>query len=207
LQELKTPDDRFPADALAELGYSALGHGQQRWNGVALLSRVGELIETRRCLPDDPDPDQSRYIEAAVCGLLVGNMYAPNGNPKPGPKFDYKLAWLDRLNGATLLALRAAQRNSDDLLNDAGFWYTRNQAKKPPVRDRSSEFGATLKAASISMLEIEAALKIARDDNAGGDGPELVRTAARLLGFRRVGSDLQARIAAGLEKFSNGSVG
>jgi exodeoxyribonuclease-3 len=98
LQELKTPDDRFPADALAELGYSALGHGQQRWNGVALLSRVGELIETRRCLPDDPDPDQSRYIEAAVCGLLVGNMYAPNGNPKPGLKFDYKLAWLDRLS-------------------------------------------------------------------------------------------------------------
>jgi len=98
LQELKTTDDRFPADAVAELGYSALWRGQQRWNGVALLSRVGELIETRRCLPDDPDPAQSRYIEAAVCGILVGNMYAPNGNPRPGPKFDYKLAWLDRLS-------------------------------------------------------------------------------------------------------------
>jgi len=98
LQELKTTDDRFPADAVAELGYSALWHGQQRWNGVALLSRVGELIETRRCLPDDPDPAQSRYIEAAVCGILVGNVYAPNGNPRPGPKFEYKLAWLDRLS-------------------------------------------------------------------------------------------------------------
>jgi exodeoxyribonuclease-3 len=98
LQELKTTDDRFPADAVAELGYSALWHGQQRWNGVALLSRVGELIETRRCLPDDPDPAQSRYIEAAVCGILVGNMYAPNGNPRPAPKFEYKLAWLDRLS-------------------------------------------------------------------------------------------------------------
>jgi exodeoxyribonuclease-3 len=97
LQELKTTDDRFPAEAIAELGYSALWHGQQRWNGVALLSRVGEPVETRRCLPDDPDPEQSRYIEAAVCGILVGNMYAPNGNPRPGPKFDYKRAWLDRL--------------------------------------------------------------------------------------------------------------
>jgi exodeoxyribonuclease-3 len=97
LQELKTTDDRFPAEAIAELGYSAIWHGQQRWNGVALLSRVGELVETRRSLPDDPDPSQSRYLEAAVCGILVGNMYAPNGNPWPGPKFDYKLAWLDRL--------------------------------------------------------------------------------------------------------------
>jgi exodeoxyribonuclease-3 len=97
LQELKTTDDKFPADALAELGYSAIWHGQKSWNGVALLSRVGELHETRRCLPGDPDKTQSRYIEAAVCGILVGNMYAPNGNPWPGPKFDYKLAWLDQL--------------------------------------------------------------------------------------------------------------
>jgi exodeoxyribonuclease-3 len=98
LQELKTTDDRFPADAIAELGYSAIWHGQKSWNGVALLSRAGELHETRRCLPDDPDTSQSRYIEAAACGLLIGNMYAPNGNPWPGPKFDYKLAWLDRLD-------------------------------------------------------------------------------------------------------------
>ena len=97
LQELKTTDERFPEEAIRELGYSAIWHGQKSWNGVALLSRVGELHETRRCLPGDPDPGQSRYIEAAVSGLLVGNMYAPNGNPWPGPKFDYKLAWLDRL--------------------------------------------------------------------------------------------------------------
>jgi exodeoxyribonuclease-3 len=97
LQELKTTDDKFPADAIGKAGYSAIWHGQKSWNGVALLSRVGELHETRRCLPGDPDTAQSRYIEAAVCGLLIGNMYAPNGNPWPGPKFDYKLAWLDRL--------------------------------------------------------------------------------------------------------------
>ena len=97
LQELKTTDEKFPVDAIEKAGYSAIWHGQKSWNGVALLSRVGELHETRRCLPDDPNLDQSRYIEAAVGGILVGNMYAPNGNPKPGAKFDYKLAWLDRL--------------------------------------------------------------------------------------------------------------
>jgi exodeoxyribonuclease-3 len=97
LQELKCSDDAFPADALEALGYAAIWHGQKSWNGVALLSRVGIPVETRRGLPDDPNPDQSRYIEAAICGILVGNMYAPNGNPRPGPKFDYKLAWLDRL--------------------------------------------------------------------------------------------------------------
>jgi exodeoxyribonuclease III len=97
LQELKCTDEAFPIDAIAALGYSAIWHGQRSWNGVALLSRVGDPVETRRALPDDPNLEQSRYIEAAVCGILVGNMYAPNGNPWPGPKFDYKLAWLDRL--------------------------------------------------------------------------------------------------------------
>jgi len=97
LQELKCTDEAFPAEAIRDLGYSAIWHGQNRWNGVALLSRVGQPLETRRCLPADPDPTQSRYIEAAICGILVGNMYAPNGNPAPGPKFDYKLGWMDAL--------------------------------------------------------------------------------------------------------------
>ena len=98
LQELKCTDEAFPHQAIEALGYSAIWHGQKSWNGVALLSRVGAPIETRRALPGDPNVEQSRYIEAAVCGILVGNMYAPNGNPKPGPKFDYKLAWLDALD-------------------------------------------------------------------------------------------------------------
>jgi exodeoxyribonuclease-3 len=97
LQELKTTDERFPAEEIQKAGYSAIWHGQKSWNGVALLSRCGELHETRRCLPADPDKSQSRYIEAAIGGILVGNMYAPNGNPWPGPKFDYKRDWLDRL--------------------------------------------------------------------------------------------------------------
>ena len=98
LQELKCTDEMFPDEAIRALGYSAVWHGQRSWNGVAILSRVGEPVETRRALPDDPDLAQSRYIEAAVCGLLIGNLYAPNGNPWPGPKFDYKLRWLDCLH-------------------------------------------------------------------------------------------------------------
>ena len=99
LQELKCTDETFPIAAMEALGYAAIWHGQppRSWNGVAILSRVGEPVETRRALPNDPNLEQSRYIEAAVCGILIGNMYAPNGNPWPGPTFDYKLAWLDEL--------------------------------------------------------------------------------------------------------------
>jgi len=99
LQELKSTDEAFPREAIEALGYKAIWHGQppRSWNGVAILSRVGEPVETRRALPRDPDPSHSRYIEAAVCGILIGNLYAPNGNPKKSPKFAYKLEWLDRL--------------------------------------------------------------------------------------------------------------
>ncbi len=106
LQELKAPQEKFPEGPIRDLGYDALWHGQKSWNGVAILSRVGEIHETRRGLPDDPDPSQSRYIEAAVNGILVAGLYLPNGNPRPGPKFDYKLAWFERLitHAATLIA-------------------------------------------------------------------------------------------------------
>lgn len=97
LQELKAPQDRFPDDAIRDAGYQAIWHGQKAWNGVAILSRVGAPIETRRGLPGDPDDAHSRYIEAAVNGVIVAGLYLPNGNPRPGPKFDYKMRWFDRL--------------------------------------------------------------------------------------------------------------
>ncbi len=96
LQELKAAPEKFPIEAIDAAGYGAIWHGQKSWNGVAILARGCNPLETRRGLPDDPAPDQSRYLEAAVNGVLVGCLYAPNGNPKPGPKFDYKLAWLER---------------------------------------------------------------------------------------------------------------
>ena len=97
LQELKTPDPKFPAMALREAGYGAVWHGQLSWNGVAILAKDADPVEIRRGLPGDPDDTHSRYIEARVFGIVVGCLYLPNGNPQPGPKFDYKLKWLDRL--------------------------------------------------------------------------------------------------------------
>ena len=97
LQELKAPQEKFPEAAIRDLGYEAIWHGQKSWNGVAMLSRVGEIHETRRGLPGDPDATQSRYIEAAVNGILIGGLSMPNGNPRPGPKFEYKMRWFEKL--------------------------------------------------------------------------------------------------------------
>jgi exodeoxyribonuclease-3 len=96
LQELKCLDDDFPADAIREAGYHSLWRGQRTWNGVAILSRRKPVL-TRTELPGDRNDTQSRYIEAAIEGILIGCLYLPNGNPQPGPKFDYKLAWFRRL--------------------------------------------------------------------------------------------------------------
>src|SRR5450432_2003542 len=97
LQELKAPQEKFPESALKDAGYYAIWHGQKSWNGVAILSRLEVLEERRRALPGDPDDSQSRYIEATINGIVVGCLYLPNGNPAPGPKFDYKLEWFKRL--------------------------------------------------------------------------------------------------------------
>jgi len=96
LQELKAPSERFPARDLEKAGYGAIWQGQKSWNGVSILARDCQPIVTRRGLPGDADDVQSRYIEAAVNGILVGCLYLPNGNPTPGSKFDYKLRWIER---------------------------------------------------------------------------------------------------------------
>ena len=107
LQELKAPQDRFPIRAIEQAGYGALWQGQKAWNGVALLARERVPLETGRGLPGEPDDAQSRYLEAVVDGLIIGCLYVPNGNPAPGPRFDYKLRWLNRLRayGSGLLDL------------------------------------------------------------------------------------------------------
>jgi exodeoxyribonuclease-3 len=105
LQELKAADDAFPHSAIAQAGYGAVWRGQKTWNGVAILARKAEPILTRTALPGDRSDQEARYIEAAVSGVIIGCLYLPNGNPQPGPKFDYKLAWFRRLklHGAKLL--------------------------------------------------------------------------------------------------------
>ena len=106
LQELKAPQEKFPEDAIKDAGYNAIWHGQKSWNGVAILARNEQLEEVRRALPGDEEDEHSRYIEAMVNGILICCLYLPNGNPAPGPKFDYKLKWFERLtdHAATLLA-------------------------------------------------------------------------------------------------------
>jgi exodeoxyribonuclease-3 len=97
LQELKASDAEFPAAALEKAGYGAVWQGQKTWNGVAILARKAEPVLIRTALPGDRDDHEARYIEAAVRGIVVTSLYLPNGNPQPGPKFDYKLAWFKRL--------------------------------------------------------------------------------------------------------------
>jgi exodeoxyribonuclease III len=97
LQELKAPQEKFPLKVIEKAGYGAIWSGQKSWNGVAILSRGSEPIETRRALPGNPEDLNSRYIEAAIRGMIIACLYMPNGNPAPGPKFDYKLAWFNRL--------------------------------------------------------------------------------------------------------------
>jgi exodeoxyribonuclease-3 len=98
LQELKAPDEKFPLQAINDAGYNAIWHGQKSWNGVAILAKNREIKELRRGLDGEDDDLHSRYIEAMIDGVVIGCLYLPNGNPAPGPKFDYKLRWFERLS-------------------------------------------------------------------------------------------------------------
>ena len=151
LQELKAPDEKFPAKAIRDLGYDVIWHGQKSWNGVAMLSRVGEIHETRRGLPNDPNPAQSRYIEAAVNGVLVAGLYLPNGNPRPGPKFDYKLAWFDALiaHAADLLATGAPVV----LAGDFNVMPTERDVYKPERWVDDALFAPEVRAAYFRLLD------------------------------------------------------
>jgi exodeoxyribonuclease-3 len=97
LQELKASDETFPIADVEAAGYGAVWHGQKSWNGVAVLARDAHPVERQRGLAGDPEDEQSRYLECEIAGLVVASIYLPNGNPRPGPKFDYKLRWMDRL--------------------------------------------------------------------------------------------------------------
>ncbi len=97
LQELKAQQEKFPLSAIQDAGYNAIWHGQKSWNGVAILAKDKEIRELRNVLPGDPEDMHSRYIEAQISNIMVGCLYLPNGNPAPGPKFDYKLNWFKRL--------------------------------------------------------------------------------------------------------------
>jgi len=139
LQELKTTDAGFPIAAIEKAGYGAVWRGQKSWNGVAILARNCQPVVTRTALPRDPDDKQSRYIEAAVKGVLIAALYAPNGNPRPGPKFKYKLAWMKRLlaQAAELYAINAPVVLAGDfnvVPTDADIYPTKSYAKNALVQ-------------------------------------------------------------------------
>lgn len=152
LQELKTPDEKFPAQAIADAGYNALWHGQKAWNGVAILAKKKfDLQERRKGLPGDPEDLQSRYIEATVNDLLICNLYLPNGNPAPGPKFDYKLAWFKRLSAkaSKLIALKKPVI----LLGDYNVVPTDLDAYKPERWVKDAVFFPESKSAYAKLLK------------------------------------------------------
>ena len=97
MQELKASDENFPIKEIEAVGYGAIWHGQKSWNGVAVLAKDAQPVERQRGLPGEEPDEQSRYVETDIAGLIVASIYLPNGNPQPGPKFDYKLGWMDRL--------------------------------------------------------------------------------------------------------------
>ena len=139
LQELKTTDSEFPIAAIEKVGYGAVWRGQKSWNGVAILGRGCEPVITRNALPGDPADTQSRYIESAVNGALIATFYAPNGNPQPGPKFKYKLAWMKRLlaHAAELYSLDAPVVLAGDfnvVPTDADIYPTKSYAKNALVQ-------------------------------------------------------------------------
>ena len=105
LQELKTSDETFPEADIRAAGYGAIWHGQKSWNGVAVLAKGQDPIERQRGLAGEPEDEHSRYLEAEVDGVTIASLYLPNGNPQPGPKFEYKLRWIDRLRARALALL------------------------------------------------------------------------------------------------------
>jgi exodeoxyribonuclease-3 len=151
LQELKTPQEKFPEGAIREAGYGVIWHGQKSWNGVAILARNTEPVEIRRVLPGDPDDVHSRYIEATVHDLTVGCLYLPNGNPAPGPKYDYKLKWLARL--LTHAAALAASEKPVILLGDYNVIPTERDVYKPERWVDDALFRVEVREAFATLLK------------------------------------------------------
>ncbi|MCF0054979.1 exodeoxyribonuclease III [Dyadobacter sp. CY356] len=152
LQELKAPQEKFPEKEINDAGYHAVWHGQKSWNGVAILSRGVEPQEVRRALPGDDEDDQSRYIEAVVSGVLIGCLYLPNGNPSPGSKFDYKLAWFERLHSHAKYLL---QENVPVVLaGDYNAIPTELDAYKPERWVKDALFRPETRAAYKSLVDL-----------------------------------------------------
>lgn len=151
LQELKAPEEKFPLAAIQDAGYNAIWQGQKSWNGVAILARDAEIEEVRKALPGDSEDEHSRYIEAKVRDIVVGCLYLPNGNPAPGPKFDYKLRWFDRLS--THAAELLASKKPVVLAGDYNVMPTELDVYKPERWVEDALFRPEVRAAFKSLTD------------------------------------------------------
>jgi exodeoxyribonuclease-3 len=151
LQELKAPEEKFPLAAIQEAGYNAIWHGQKSWNGVAILAKDAEIQEVRRALPGDAEDEHSRYIEAKINGIVIGCLYLPNGNPAPGPKFDYKLRWFERLS--THAAELLASKTPVVLAGDYNVMPTELDVYKPERWVEDALFRPEVRAAFKSLTD------------------------------------------------------
>jgi exodeoxyribonuclease III len=150
LQELKTVSEKFPHNEILRAGYHSIWHGQKNWNGVAILSRK-ELHEIRNALPGDPKDEHSRYIEAIVNNMVIGCLYLPNGNPYPGPKFDYKLNWFKRLTAHAKILLK--QDVPVILLGDFNVMPTELDTYKPEKYINDALFRKEVRAAFKKLVD------------------------------------------------------
>lgn len=151
LQELKAPQEKFPEMAILNAGYHAIWHGQKSWNGVAILAKGKKPSENRRVLPGDAEDVQSRYIEATIDGMVVGCLYLPNGNPAPGPKFDYKLSWFKRFTAHARELLNAGTPTV--IAGDYNVMPTELDVYKPERWGDDALFRPEVRAAYAELLE------------------------------------------------------
>ncbi|MGA9327417.1 MAG: exodeoxyribonuclease III [Salegentibacter sp.] len=151
LQELKAPDEKIPKEAIEEAGYQAIWHGQKRWNGVAVLARKEKVQEVRRGLPGDDKDEQSRYLETEIRGIHLGCIYLPNGNPAPGPKYDYKLQWFERLKKHASELLNSEKPAI--LLGDFNVMPTEKDVYKPESWKDDALFRPEVRSAFKELLD------------------------------------------------------
>lgn len=151
LQELKAPQDKFPETEILEAGYHSVWLGQKSWNGVAILSKIAKPVISRTALPGDDEDDQSRYLEVKIEDLIIGCIYLPNGNPVPGPKFDYKMKWFERLDAHAEMLITSGKKVM--LVGDFNVMPTEKDVYKPEKFKEDALFLPEVRKAFDNLLK------------------------------------------------------
>ena len=151
LQELKAPQDKFPETEILEAGYHAVWLGQKSWNGVAILSKIAKPVISRTALPGDDEDDQSRYLEVKIEDLIIGCIYLPNGNPVPGPKFDYKMKWFERFDAHAEMLITSGKKVM--LVGDFNVMPTEKDVYKPEKFKEDALFLPEVRKAFDNLLK------------------------------------------------------